>query len=235
MLVNVVYFGPPEGAQPYLDRLDAIGPIATDYEYLTWPELGPSQFFASDVTMCEDDLFINMYGMGLAQTYIPTFESFFADLTSFYEAHESYEGTWTIQRYGIQNTMAVPESETAYPWRNIKMQLYDDLISLSILLLEKKVGANERGIRNTNNRLFENLLPDSSLDSAVDAFMLDTREKFQATSGFPSLQVYINYDHGDEGPAAWWGQSNLPKLIELKQKWDPKGLFGKGNPVPTTL
>jgi fumiquinazoline A oxidase len=65
--------------------------------------------------------------------------------------------------------------------------------------------------------------------------METTRSKFQATSGFPELQVYVNYDHGDEGPEAWYGAQNLYKLVELKEKWDPDSLFGNGNPVPTWL
>jgi fumiquinazoline A oxidase len=65
--------------------------------------------------------------------------------------------------------------------------------------------------------------------------MSSTRQKFQAASGFPNLQVYINYDHGDEGPEVWYGEQNLPRLVALKREWDPYNLFGAGNPVPLWL
>lgn len=65
--------------------------------------------------------------------------------------------------------------------------------------------------------------------------MRPIRDAFFAVSGFPSLEVYINYAFGDEGPDVWFGSQNLPRLVQLKQIWDPKGLFGQGNPVPLEL
>lgn len=58
---------------------------------------------------------------------------------------------------------------------------------------------------------------DSTFDNAVDAFVCPQRNAFQAKSGFPSLEVYFNYGHGDEGPAVWFGKTNLPRLVALKQ------------------
>lgn len=56
------------------------------------------------------------------------------------------------------------------------------------------------------------------------------RSKLQAVSGFSEPHVYVNYDHGDEGPAAKYG-SSLPKLRALKEEWDPLDLFGTPNPL----
>ena len=58
------------------------------------------------------------------------------------------------------------------------------------------------------------------------------RESFSKTSGYHHLAVYPNYARGDEGAEAWFGPENLPRLIALKQKFDPKGLFSVSNPVP---
>ena len=83
----------------------------------------------------------------------------------------------------------------------------------------------------TRNRLFINTLLNSSIDADVDAFMQSARANFQKTSGFPSLEVYINYSHGDEGPEVWYGECNLPRLDLLKEKWDPHNIFPGGHSV----
>jgi hypothetical protein len=86
------------------------------------------------------------------------------------------------------------------------------------------------------NRLFSNAFPNSTSNgNAVNAFLQPVRRNFQAVSGFPSLQVYINYGYGDEGAASWYGAQNLPRLVALKKQYDPKNQFGPGNPVPLSM
>jgi hypothetical protein len=125
----LVYFGPQSAAQPYLDALNSFSPVLTDLNYVTWPELGPSQFFGDDPSECADNQYINFYSIGLGQTDVATFEEFFGEFIAFCEANEAYDGTWTTQRYGIQNTISASRGETLYPWRDIKMQVYDLTLS----------------------------------------------------------------------------------------------------------
>lgn len=61
--------------------------------------------------------------------------------------------------------------------------------------------------------------------------MQSVRADLQNTSGFPCLEVYINYSHGDEGPWAWYGEWNLLQLAVLKEKWDPQNLFTGGHAI----
>ncbi|KAL5333393.1 FAD-binding domain-containing protein [Aspergillus crustosus] len=206
ILVNIVYKGPVSDAQPYLDRLTAFVPLISDLNYVTWPEVGQKQFFGNNPSACQDNLYINWYGLGLGQTDVPTFEGFFGELVAFLGEHEAYAGSFSVQRYTSKNTVSGPSKDTVFPWRDTKTQL-----------------------------LFQNRYTDPSLDGEVDAFMKSARAKFQATSGFSHPQVYVNFNHGDEGPAAWYGAHNLPRLVALKKKWDPRSLFGKGSPVPTHL
>jgi hypothetical protein len=79
-------------------------------------------------------------------------------------------------------------------------------------------------------RLLFSIYSSPALDNAVGTMGASVRAKLQATSGFATPHVYLNYDQGDEGPAAWWGP-NLDRLRTLKAKWDPKNLFGKGAPM----
>ena len=71
--------------------------------------------------------------------------------------------------------------------------------------------------------------PDSSVRDAAAFLGQSVRDMLQTTSGYPSLQVYVNYAHGDEGPATWYGERKLPKLLELKQRYDPHLLFNHYN------
>jgi hypothetical protein len=81
-------------------------------------------------------------------------------------------------------------------------------------------------------RLFLNVYPNATLDDTVDEYMRVQRENWVAGSGFPNLRGYLNYGHGDEGPAMWFGEENVPRLSKLKKEWDPYRKFGSGFPIP---
>ncbi|KAJ2968409.1 hypothetical protein NUW58_g10226 [Xylaria curta] len=80
--------------------------------------------------------------------------------------------------------------------------------------------------------LLDNIYTDAALDSEVYAMSRAVRSDLHATSGFSQPHVYLNYDFGDEGVAAQYGPSKLPKLRRLKKQWDRRNLFGAGT-VPT--
>lgn len=61
------------------------------------------------------------------------------------------------------------------------------------------------------------------------------RSQLAATSGYDDLAVYVNYAWGDETPAQMYGASNLPRLVALKQKYDPDNFFSFYNALPTSL
>ncbi len=80
-------------------------------------------------------------------------------------------------------------------------------------------------------RLLDNIYTDASIDNDVYDMSENVRSTLQDASGFSSPHIYLNYDFGDEGPAAKYGPSNLPRLRSLKSRWDPRGLFGTPNPL----
>lgn len=58
------------------------------------------------------------------------------------------------------------------------------------------------------------------------------RNELVATGGKNgSLEVYVNYAHGDEGQVAWYSDRKLPRLRALKSRWDPKELFSWNNGI----
>lgn len=59
----------------------------------------------------------------------------------------------------------------------------------------------------------------------MDALGKGVRKLLQLNNPTSNGQVYVLYAHGDEGPAAWYSEANLPVLRVLKSLYDPKGLF----------
>lgn len=73
---------------------------------------------------------------------------------------------------------------------------------------------------------------DSPVDDAANDLATSHRTSLQSTSGFSSLQVYVNGAHGDEEPETLYSAEKLPKLMDLKKKWDPGNVFRFNNPLP---
>lgn len=72
----------------------------------------------------------------------------------------------------------------------------------------------------------------STLNDAVNDLFRNARAAMHATSGFNNLSVYVNFAHGDEGPAVWYAEEKLDNLTRLKRTWDPTERFSFYQPVP---
>ncbi|GAW16647.1 hypothetical protein ANO14919_060830 [Xylariales sp. No.14919] len=162
----------------------------------------PALYSALSTGVCASGARINTYTIGLKKTDVPTFQHVFASMVDFYETHPGYRGVLLTQRYSSAKAQQVPESATAHPWRDVETYM-----------------------------LLYNIYADASMDSDVYAHSRTVRSDLQATSGFADPHVYLNYDFGDEGVAATYGSSKLPKLRRLKAQWDRHNLFGAGNPL----
>ncbi|KAL5355969.1 hypothetical protein BJX96DRAFT_142127 [Aspergillus floccosus] len=151
---------------------------------------------------CQSGVYVSGGTTGLGRTDPKTMQEVMDEMTAFYEAHPGYLGQTLFQRYANNNTLKTPLSSAVYPWRDTK-----------------------------NFWLHENIYTDPALEEPSLELLKSLRKKLQATSGFDEPHIYVNYAFGDEGPAAWWGAENLPRLRRLKRRWDPKGLFGRGTPI----
>ncbi|VUC28050.1 unnamed protein product [Clonostachys rosea] len=67
-------------------------------------------------------------------------------------------------------------------------------------------------------------------DQEVEVFGSRVRDLWRASSGFDTQRTYINFAHGDESLEEIYGES-LPRLRELKQKWDPEHVFNQWFPI----
>ncbi|KAH8594178.1 hypothetical protein B0O99DRAFT_742092 [Bisporella sp. PMI_857] len=160
------------------------------------------ELFAGLDGPCQSGAYISGGTTGLGRTNPQMYQAVFEEMTAFYEAYPGFAGETLFQRYANNNTLKTPLSTAVYPWRDTKTFW-----------------------------LHENIYTDPALDEPTEKLLLSLREKLQSTSGFEEPHIYLNYAYGDEGPAAWWSEANLPKLRELKATWDPNNLFGHSTPI----
>ncbi|GLA17566.1 hypothetical protein AnigIFM62618_004708 [Aspergillus niger] len=207
LIVNAIYYGPKEEGVSYLTNFTALNATETNLMMVAWPNVTSSMAFGADGDACTTGSYLNTWGLGLAETNIDTYTTFFNELQAFSQAHPDYSGIFVVDRYSSAAAAAVPANSTSYGY----------------------------GYRNINSHLlFENSYPsdNSTLDNAVNSFMRSIRSQFQRTSGFSEMEIYLNYAHGDEGADVWYSPQHLPKLSQLKSKWDPDELFSFNYPVP---
>ena len=81
---------------------------------------------------------------------------------------------------------------------------------------------------------------DASLDATMSAYGINAfRTTLNSHNGWQNgiSKVYVNYGHGLEKPAEFYGWESWrqQKLIALKQSYDPLGRFNAYHPVPTTV
>ncbi|KAL9639610.1 MAG: hypothetical protein Q9204_001020 [Flavoplaca sp. TL-2023a] len=204
--INAIYYGPQEEGEPYMQAFKSLQPTMSNISMVPADDIMDAAFFRSfgqDNGACTPNQHINIYSMALKQVHTPTFESFFASLVDFWEAYPGFQGRWLLQRYATTGPLAVPDAETAYGHRHTQLFMN-----------------------------FEGFYTDTSLDEPVNAFLTPARNAFAQVSGYGRLAVFPNYARGDEGPEAWYGSDNLPRLAAIKQKYDPKERFSVHLPVP---
>lgn len=110
--------------QPLID----LHPIRQNITEVPWKDLVSTSFFEAEGSLpnpCIKGLHQNVYG-GSIKTYdIPTFQNFIIDLEAFYDSYPNARGSiWFIEHFAKQAVKAVPDNETAYPWRDITAHLF---------------------------------------------------------------------------------------------------------------
>ena len=124
--LNAIYFGPQEEAEPLLQPFWDLKPTMSNISLVGQDQYFDAaffNFFGQDNGACTPNQHINIFTVGLKQTHLPTFESFYANLTDFWIANPGYQGRWLMQRYPTQALQAVPDEATAYAYRDVQMYM----------------------------------------------------------------------------------------------------------------
>ncbi|KAL3477780.1 hypothetical protein BJX99DRAFT_257152 [Aspergillus californicus] len=149
----------------------------------------------------------DMWASGLARTDVPALLGLWNEWVAFAFEHDWFNGFWLYERDTDEGLLAVPEDRRGvYPWRDTRAQL-----------------------------AFVNYIDDAQYERELHAFIRPLRDRLQEAVGYEQPRAYVNEAYGDEGPAVWYGGLNLPRLVALKQQWDPEGKFGAGMPIPLSL
>ncbi|PVH94492.1 FAD-binding domain-containing protein [Periconia macrospinosa] len=204
ILLSVVYVGPLETGKTYLKPLlESITPTLQNVTSIPWDQVSSQSFFASASSSCVKGINRNVYGAGVRNFDVPTFDNFFAKIGDFYQRYPGAAGTvFFIERFATQGVQAVPDDATAYPHRDINTHL-----------------------------LFTYAYEDRSLESQVTKFAEDLRDSFVPTSGFATPKVYVNYGHGDESRETLFGERKLQRLRALKKRFDSHNVFSLYHPL----
>ncbi|KAL6794010.1 hypothetical protein J3E68DRAFT_437250 [Trichoderma sp. SZMC 28012] len=110
-----------------------------------------------------------------------------------------------LELFANNATAAVPSSETSWPWRDV---------------------------RGFFQELFVYDTGDSVTAQGAATYGSQLRSQFAPYSGYSTPTVFVNYARGDEKIEDIYGADKLPRLAQLKQKYDPNNLFAYGHPIP---
>lgn len=204
---SMSFFGTQEAAQPWLDQFLSLGPTRWQNQTIGWNNLSQSSGFGTGANACVRGVYNSHPSVGANQTSAATYTDVLNQFVDIMASRPWFTGSFVIQRFNTTASLAVPEDKRGvYPGREIGTLI-----------------------------VFENYYDGPDHDAEVYNFTQPLRDQLAATSGFGTLNTYINYAFGDEGPEVWYGKENLPRLVGLKKKWDPLNKFGSGNPIPLSL
>ncbi|KAI9789483.1 MAG: hypothetical protein M1816_006025 [Peltula sp. TS41687] len=205
IILNAVYVGPRATGESLIAPFLALGPIVRDIKTVTWNHLVTTAGFGLNAFFCQKGNMRSMYSVGVKKLDAPTYVRTFTELTNFWRTVPAARAsTVEFEFFATQAVLAVSNGETSYPYRDIQSQV---MLSFT--------------------------WTDPSAENAANAMARQLREEFTATSGYPGLNVYVSYAHGDESLEAIYGADKLPRLAQLKRQWDPQNVFAFNNALPT--
>ncbi|TVY94171.1 FAD-linked oxidoreductase [Lachnellula willkommii] len=204
ILVNVIYAGSLSEGTPLIQPLLDLKPQNTNISYLPWKYIPDTSNYGVPGKNCElAGLSFIPYSLNLYQIDVEALTAAINFL------NHSIATTPALQAFLVSFTQFSPygfqlyaESSSSFPFRDVVSYVQ-----------------------------IEGIAFDPEVLPTIDAFGRSFRDLLQKSSWKDQLEVYTNFAHGDEGVAAWYTEANVPMLTELKQRFDPNGLFSFYNPV----
>ncbi|KAH8168844.1 FAD binding domain-containing protein [Sarocladium implicatum] len=145
-----------------------------------------------------------VFGSNQRNIDVPTFCSVIDKLVKLWEDDPKSRKTALLTEFfSNRGTMKFKADATAYPWRDTTCNLFC---------------------------CFAWTEPDPTMEDKVKVLGGQIRDEFTATNGYPGRSVYVNYAVGDETLEEIYG-SALPRLLELKKRWDPENVFCYHHPL----
>lgn len=205
--VSVIYFGPKADAEAQIKPFLDLKPTVSSISVVPWNKLVYTANFGADVFASTKGVSADLSGYMLNDLSVDTLVSTYNKLMNFLLDNPAVadSGFWLLEKFSLNKTAAIPDDSTAYPWRK----------AVAYGFFEFNYAANETAT--TINK--------------VDTFVKGLRSNLTNGCGNPDGSVYVNYARGGESKQAMYGAGKLPRLLALKNKYDPLNLFNKYNPL----
>ncbi|KAI0469320.1 Glucooligosaccharide oxidase [Xylaria cf. heliscus] len=203
ILVNWVYIGPEDKGRELIAPVLNLNPVVTDIRMVQYNTLVDVALFGLGRSICADT-YIDGYGVNYRNLSSSTFQGIFQTLSDFYVDHpDGRDSTVELEIFANEAVAAVADDATAYPWRDTK--------GYALISFSWNSSATQEAGRVTAH---------------------EVRSSFVETSGYDDLAVYVSYTQGDETLSQIFG-GNLPRLTQIKKKWDPNNVFRFYHALPT--
>ncbi|KAH6888453.1 hypothetical protein B0T10DRAFT_405689 [Thelonectria olida] len=204
LLIN--YAGSEEQASQFADPFLELADFSVVNASIPYPQVAFASGSGVDSPSCQNSLLRHpQHPIQLNTTDIPTVRAISNAIRDAVAAHPGLNGAVAIESYGWQAVQAVPAKSTAYPWRGDYIYAF-----------------------------WSGSYVDASLDEPALALGEEIRGLFLNGTGGSDLHAYVNYALGSEGFGEIYGNEKWrqERLVALKHKYDPKGVFAYHHPIP---
>ncbi|KAI9146991.1 Highly reducing polyketide synthase virA [Paramyrothecium foliicola] len=196
---NWVWHGSEATGSKIFEPLLALNPLVSVVTPMRWTDVTKKAAFGSDAGSCQKGTPRAIYSLNIRQLDIASHLRMVDKMVNFFNTTPAGRGSVFIsEQFPNQATLAVPDSKTAYPWRDAKANI--------MIQMAWPIG-------------------DVATRAAAQDVGKNIRKDLAAASGYDGLSVYVNYAFGDEKLEEIYGAKKLSKLAQLKKKWDPSN-FG---------
>lgn len=126
LLVNVNFAGPKRDFERHFARLQNLKPVRSELLEVPWPKVFSTSYFGiEDTKACGRNQLVNMRSVGAAATNAKALTQFLDELEDFNAAMPDVVTAMVVHRFATDAVLRVPDSDSAYPYRSIKLHLYD--------------------------------------------------------------------------------------------------------------
>ncbi|KAK8051166.1 FAD binding domain protein [Apiospora rasikravindrae] len=201
---NFIYAGPRSEGEALLKPFLDLRPQNVNISTVAWKDI-PDVANGGAIAKygCTPGKYYIPYSLNLYQVDVPNLVDVVNYMSQAMGADPVLQGTSIVwQQYAQHGFQLRADDTSTFPYRDAKAFVQID-----------------------------SLAADASQAPALDKFGREVRDLLQRGSGKDQLDVYVHFAHGDEGPASWYTAERLPKLVSLKEKYDPTGMFSWYNPV----
>ncbi|KAI1459593.1 FAD-binding domain-containing protein [Annulohypoxylon moriforme] len=207
ILATFIYSGPESEARQIIAPFLDLDPPILRASSVPYSRMQHTISFGAGVSAFSPGRIYDISSVNIRRFAVETWKSTFDKFDAFFKANPDARSSGAIfQTYSNKAVLAVPDSNTAYPWRDAKG---DFMFSMAWAQ------------------------PGNPVEEPANAFARELRQDIVTTSGYPDLSVYVNYAHGDETLEQIYGKDKLPRLARLKKEWDPDNVFRYHHVLPT--